>query len=150
MSRKVSLLMFICGLVTVLVGARPSAQSASQTVNGLEISVSTVARADNVSLGDCPPGANIVRGVIRPGDDREYATVTIDVTVTSAFDASAIVRPPTLTDADGKTYRTAQAFTDMGSPETYSCDFSFRVPKGMALTTLAIEDASFDLAGMEP
>ncbi len=149
MSRKVSLLVFICGLTTVLLGIRLVAQAEAQAVKGLEMSVSKIARTDNVSLGDCPATANSVRGVIRPGDDREYATVTIDVNVTSSFDATAIVRPPTLTDADGKTYRTAQAFTGTGSPETYSCDFSFRVPKGMSLTTLAVEDATFDLSVIE-
>jgi hypothetical protein len=43
--------------------------------NGLEITVKSVERARNVSLQDCPPGDNIVRGVIRPGEENEFATV---------------------------------------------------------------------------
>jgi len=148
--RRVTFLM--CALTMGVLFAASSVvpafgQSAAQTINGLEMSIGSVTRADNVSLGDCPPGANIVRGVIRPGDTREYATVTIDVKVTPSFDASAILTPPTLQDDAGTTFRTAQAFTDMGSPETYSCGFSFRVPKGAALTTLTIGETTFDLAG---
>lgn len=149
MSRKVSLLVFVCAAVTLALGIQGVAQTAPQTVKGLEISVSKITRGDNVSLGDCPPGENSVRGVIRPGDTREFATVTIDVKVLPSFDSSTIVRPPRATDADGKAYRTAQAFTDPGAPPTYSCDFSFRVPKGMKLSTVTIEDATFDVSDLE-
>jgi hypothetical protein len=148
-SRKVSLLVFTCVAVALALGIQGVAQTAPQTVKGLEISVSAITRGENVSLGDCPPGENSVRGVIRPGDTREFATVTLDVKVLPSFDSSAIVRPPRLTDADGNAYRTAQAFTDAGSPATYSCDFSFRVPKGMGLSTVTIEDATFDVSELE-
>ena len=122
--------------------------SEPQAHKGLEISVSGVARATNVSLGDCRPGANVVRGVIRPGDTSEFLTVTIDITVLSSFE-SVIIVSPRLHDVDGQSYRTAQAFTDLDSEPSYSCDFSYRVPPGTKVASLTIEDISFDLTTFE-
>ena len=62
-----------------------AAQSSPQTYKGLELVVSGVERASNVSLTDCPPGANIVRGVIKPGDPMEFASVKVDFKVLPAF-----------------------------------------------------------------
>ena len=108
-----------------------------QTHKGLEFSVSGIARGTNVSLGDCPPGENRVRGVIRPGDDSEFVTVTLDVTVLPSFEPT-IVRSPMVHDESGKAYRTAQAFTALDREPSYSCDFSFRVAPGTKIASLMI------------
>jgi hypothetical protein len=102
----------------------------------------------NVSLQDCPPGANIVRGVIRPVEENEFATVAIDVKVLPSF-AAVSLEKPLLYDAAGKVYKTAQSFAELGSQPSYTCRFSFRVPKGTKLTRFAIEEASFDLGSLE-
>ena len=120
-----------------------------QTHKGLELSVSGIARATNVSLGDCPPGANRVRGVVRPGDDSEFVTVTLDITVLPSFEPT-IVRSPMMHDESGKAYRTAQAFTDLDREPSYSCEFSFRVAPGTKIASLMIEDVTFDLSTLEP
>ena len=70
-----------------------TAQSAAQSYKGLELSVSSVERATNVSLTDCPPGANIVRGVIKPGDPMEFASVKVDFKVTPAFKPGPLPKP---------------------------------------------------------
>ena len=63
-------------------GMSVAAQSKPQNYKGLEVSVGGVERASSVSLTDCPPGANIVRGVIKPGDPMEFASVKVDFKVT--------------------------------------------------------------------
>ena len=133
-----------CALFSV-VGARPGGQGASGAYKGLEVAVTSVARATNVSLTDCPAGANSVRGVIRPGDANEFVSVTLDFKVSSAFKPGA-VPSPVLHDEAGKTYNTAQAFGEISGVPSFSCTFSFRVPKGMKLTRLAIDTASLDLS----
>jgi len=133
-----------CALVAAA-GARPSGQGASGAYRGLEVAVASVARATNVSLTDCPAGANSVRGVIRPGDANEFVSVTLDFKVSSAFKPGA-VPSPVLHDEAGKTYNTAQAFGEISAVPSFSCTFSFRVPKGMKLTRLAIDTASLDLS----
>ena len=121
---------FLHLLVGCLLGcAVVTAQSGSQTYKGLEISASKLTRATNVSLTDCPPGANSVRGVIKPGDATEFASVTLDFKVTPAFKAGPLPKP-VLHDAAGKTYNTAQSFADIGSGPSFACTFSYRVPKG--------------------
>src|SRR5690349_14119010 len=90
-------------------GASLAAQSKPQNYKGLEVSVGGVERASNVSLTDCPPGANIVRGVIKPGDPMEFASVKVDFKVTPAFTPGPLPKPM-VQDAAGKTYNTAQSF----------------------------------------
>jgi hypothetical protein len=136
----------VCALI-VLMGAHSVAQSKPQTYKGLEVSVAGVTRETNVSLADCPAGANTVRGVIRPGDVNEFAAVKVDFKVLPAFKAGALPKP-TLTDATGKVYNTAQTFGEIGSSPSFSCTFSFRVPKGVKVTKFAIDTASFDLAAL--
>lgn len=120
------------------------AQSTSQTYKGLEVAVTGVERATNVSLTDCPPGANSVRGVIKPGDTNEFASVKVDFKVTPAFKPGAIPKP-VLHDEAGKAYNTAQAFAEIGSTPTFSCTFSFRVPKGTKIKRFAIDTLSVDV-----
>ncbi len=118
-----------------------------QTHKGLAIAATAVARSKSVSLRDCPPGANTQRGVIRPVDDQEFVTVTIDVTVLPSFTPVQLAKP-TLVDAAGKIYNTAQSFTNVAATSPYSCEFSFRVPTATAVARLMIDDVSFDLKGL--
>jgi hypothetical protein len=103
-----------------------------------------VTRATNVSLSDCPEGANTQRGVIKPGDTTEFASVKADFKVLPAFKPGTLAKP-TLTDATGKVYNTAQSFGDIGSTQTFSCTFSFRVPKGTKLARLTLDTLTVDL-----
>ena len=119
--------------------------SASRTYKGLEITVKSRERSTNVSLQDCPPGENTVRGVIRPVEENEFATIAIDVKVLPSF-APVKLEKPLLYDEAGKAYKTAQAFGGLNEKPSYSCSFSFRVPKGTKVSRFAIEEASFDLA----
>ena len=125
-------------------GTSLAAQSGAQNYKGLELSVSGVERASNVSLTDCPPGANIVRGVIKPGDPMEFVSVKVDFKVTPAFKAGPLPKP-VLHDASGKTYNTAQSFADVGSTPSFSCTFSFRVPTGTEVKRFTLDTVSIDL-----
>lgn len=124
---------------------RVAAAQAPQTVSGLEVSVTTVERATNVSLMDCPPGANNQRGVIKPGDPMEFVTVKADFKVLASFKPGPIPKP-VLTDQAGKTYNTAQSFADVGGSPTFSCGFSFRVPTGTKVKTFTIGTAALDVS----
>ena len=133
----------ILGLVAIA-----NAVQTSQTYKGLEITVSGLERAKRVSLQDCPPGENSVRGVIRPSEDNEFAVVAIDVQV-SAADDSTEVPQPILHDDAGNAYKTAQSFTDVASEGAYTCNFSFRVPTGTKVVRFSIDDISFDVSELE-
>jgi hypothetical protein len=117
-------------------------------IEGLEVSVVSVERAKNVSLQDCPPGDNIVRGVIRPVEENEFVTIRIDVNVLPSFEAPELSKP-VLIDEAGKEYKTAQAFGVLNASPSYSCSFSFRVPVGTKVSRFAIEEASLDVASLE-
>jgi hypothetical protein len=121
---------------------------AAEPYKGLEISVKGVARARNVSLQDCPPGDNIVRGVIRPGEENEFATVATDVKVLASFQPVQLPKP-VLYDQAEKSYKTAQSFGELNATASYSCSFSFRVPKGAKLARFVIGEASFDVSSFE-
>ena len=141
---------FVCALILAMgahISAQPGVQSKPQRYKGLELTIASVTRATNVSLSDCPPGANTQRGVIKPGDTTEFASVTIDFNVLPAFKAGMLPKP-TLTDAAGKVYNTAQSFAEIGSTESFSCTFSFRVPKGAKVTKFTLDTASFDLTSV--
>jgi hypothetical protein len=131
-----------CGLGVLL------AQSATtpQTYRGLEITVTSVARAPSASLEDCPPGSNTVHAVTRPGE--QFALVTVAFKVSPAFQPSPM-RRPSVTDTAGKTYNTAAAFVDVGAVPQYSCTFPFRVPDGTRLKSLQIEGVPFDLSSID-
>jgi hypothetical protein len=138
--------MVIAGLACALLpGAGATLSGQSATVRGLEVSVSGVARATNVSLTDCPPGANSVRGVIRPGDANEFISVTLDFKVLAAFKPGPMPSPM-LADSAGKEYKTAQAFGEIGGTPSFSCTFSFRVPKGTTPARLTIDSTPVDLS----
>ena len=129
-----------------LTGVEPLAQPAP-VYKGLALSASAATRANNVSLADCPAGANIVRGVIRPGDANEFVSVTVDFTVTPGFTPGPLARP-VLHAADGKTYNTAQTFGEIPATGTFSCTFSYRVPKGTAVQKLALDGTAVDLTAI--
>ena len=124
-----------------------SSSLAAQSYKGLEMKVSGIERATNVSLTDCPPGQNIVRGVIKPGDTNEFASVKVDFTVTPAFKPGGLPKP-VVYDESGKAYNTAQSFADIGATPSFSCTFSFRVPKGTKLTRLTMDTTTVDLKGV--
>ncbi len=140
----VSRLMLVSLAGVVVCGA----MQASQTYKGLEIEAVGVERATRVSLQDCPPGENIVRGVIRPTEDNEFATIQLDVKVLPSFDGGEIPKPLLYDDA-GTEYKTAQSFRDVSSQDAYTCSFSFRLPKGTKVARLAIDDVSFDISELE-
>jgi hypothetical protein len=140
------LLLIVCALA-LAAAASAAAQSAAKTFKGLELSVAGVTRATNVSLSDCPPGANTQRGVIKPGDTTEFASVKVDFKVLPAFKPGMFAKP-VLYDESGKAYNTAQSFGEIGAGSSFSCTFSFRVPKGAKVTKFAIDTASFDLAAL--
>jgi hypothetical protein len=131
-----------CVIIAVI--AMGSVALTAQSYKGLEAKVAGVERATNVSLTDCPPGANIVRGVIKPGDTNEFASVKVDFTVTPAFKPTALPKP-VLYDESGKSYNTAQSFAEIGATQAFACTFAFRVPKGTKLTRLTIDTLTLDL-----
>lgn len=136
----------LLAVAVVALGVVMTAQG-PQSYKGLEVSVSGVARAGNVSLADCPAGANIVRGVIKPGDPMEFASVTADFKVIPGS-TPGVVPKPVLYDAAGKAYNTAQSFGDMAATPAFSCTFSFRVPKGTKVSRFTIDTLSIDLGSM--
>lgn len=121
----------------------------AQTLKGLQISASQVTRAKRVSLQDCPPGENSVRGVIRPNEENEFLTVSITVEVLPSFSPVDIEKPLLYDDA-GNEYKTAQSFRDVNAEKSYTCQFSFRVPQGTTPSRFGIEDVSFDLSSLAP
>ncbi|SUZ93315.1 uncharacterized protein METZ01_LOCUS46169 [marine metagenome] len=137
---------FTCVLLASLLLASPSSAQDGATVHeGLEISIDHLDRGIITPLSDCPPGANIVRGVIAPGtNDTEFVTVYLDFKVLSDFESVNWPRP-SIHDVDGRAYLTAQTFQDMGREPEYACNFSFRVPVGMAVKELFIDDITLDL-----
>jgi hypothetical protein len=144
MTKHLIAFMASCGLA---VGASAQSAGKPQTVNGLQVTVAGVERAEKASLRDCPPGTNTVNAVQRPGE--QLAIVTVNFKVMPDF-KPAIMKRPTVTAADGKTYNTSVQFVDVGSVPEYSCTFTFRVPEGTTLKSLQIETATFDLSGLAP
>jgi len=140
--------LFLSGALAVTLAAGAAAQSKPQTYKGLEVNVSAVERSVNVSLTDCPAGANSVRGVIRPGETNEFASLKVNFKVTSDFKPGTVLAKPVLHDDGGKTYNTAQSFADVGASPAFSCTFAFRVPKGTKLRRFAIETLSIDIGAM--
>jgi hypothetical protein len=137
---------FVCALILAM-GAHVPAQSKPQTYKGLELSVAEVARATNVSLSDCPQGANTQRGVIKPGDPMEFAAVKVEFKVLPAF-KPVVIPKPTLTDETGKVYNTAQSFGDVAAASSFSCTFAFRVPKGAKVTKFSLDTTAIDLTNL--
>jgi hypothetical protein len=144
LTRRIAIALLASAL-TIGADVRLGGQSASATAGGLAISVASVTRATNVSLTDCPPGANSVRGVIRPGDENEFASVTLDIKVPAGA-KPATVPSPILHDASGKQYKTAQSFVEFAAGSSFSCTFAYRVPKGTKAAQLAIGSTTLDLS----
>ena len=138
----------VCALLAVAASAAAAVaqDGKSQTVNGLQIAVTGLERADKAALKDCPPGTNTVNAVQRPGD--ELAVVTVSVKVLPEFKPTMMKRP-TAAANDGKVYNTSVQLVDVGSVPQYSCQFIYRVPQGTKLKSLQIENATFDLAALE-
>ena len=132
-------------LASILLASPSTAQDGATVHEGLEISIDHMDRGIITPLSDCPPGANIVRGVIAPGtNDTEFVTVYLDFKVFSDFESVNWPRP-SIHDVNGRAYLTAQTFQDMGREPEYACNFSFRVPVGMAVKELFIDDITLDL-----
>ena len=132
------------GLLAVVASGQTAGKD--QPLPGLDVKVTKVERAPTASLRDCPPGANIVNAVTRPGE--QFALVTVAFKVASSFKASPMKRP-SITDSTDKKYNTAATFVDVGKVPEFSCTFPFRVPEGTKLKALQIENASYDLAALE-
>ena len=133
---RVLLLSVLCGAATA------AAQSKPANYKGLEITVVGVERSATVGLKDCPPGANSIRGLTKPGE--EFAIVNLSFKVTPAF-KETIVKKPVLLDANGKIFNTAMSFVDPGATPEYSCGFAYRVPAGTKLGKIQIDTTTLDL-----
>jgi hypothetical protein len=132
-------------LASLLLASPSSAQDGATVHEGLEISIGHLDRGIVVPLGDCPPGENIVRGVIAPGtNDTEFVTVHLDFKVLADFDPVNWPRPA-INVMNGRVYRTAQVFSDMDREPEYTCNFSFRVPVGMDVKEILVDDITLDL-----
>jgi hypothetical protein len=130
-------------LAVVLAG---QTASKPQTVNGLQVTVAKLERAEKASLRDCPPGTNTVNAVQRPGD--ELAVVTVSFKVMPDF-KPVMMKRPTATATDDKVYNTSVQFVDVGSVPEYSCQFIYRVPQGTKLKAFTVESATFDLTALD-
>jgi hypothetical protein len=135
----------VSGLLAVVASGQTAGKT--QPLPGLDVTVTKVERAPTASLRDCPPGANIVNAVTRPGE--QFALVTVAFKVAPTFQPAPMKRP-SITDAADKKYNTAATFVDVGNVPEFSCTFPFRVPEGTRLKALQIESASYDLAALEP
>ena len=121
----------------------------SQTVNGLQMTVSSVQRMEKASLRDCPPATNSVNAVERPGDQLSVVTVAFKVLPDFKQRAPGTMKRPVATAADGTAFNTSVQFVDVGSVPEYSCQFIYRVPQGTKLKSMHVESAIFDLSSLE-
>jgi hypothetical protein len=120
--------------------------TAPKIYKGLEISVASVENAQQVSLKDCPPGANTVGSTAKPGE--QFAVITLNFKVLPAFKPTTF-RRPVLTDASGKNYNTAVSLADVGKVPEFSCAIPFRVPSGTKVKSIQIDDSSIDLTAVQ-
>jgi hypothetical protein len=134
------------GLGVLLATAPMLGQAKSANYKGLEVTVTGIERSSTVALRDCPPGANSIRGLTKPGE--EFAIVNLSFKVTPAF-KETIVKKPVLLDAGGKTFQTAMSFIDPGSQPEYSCGFAYRVPEGTKLGRIQIDTTTIDLSSFD-
>jgi hypothetical protein len=145
MSNKLIVGFCLSGLLAVVASGQTAGKS--QPLPGLDVTVTKVERAPTASLRDCPPGANVVNAVTRPGE--QFALVTVAFKVAPTFQPAPMKRP-SITDTADKKYNTAATFVDVGKVPEFSCTFPFRVPEGTKLKALQIENSSYDLAALEP
>ena len=124
----------------MLLATASYAQDGAVSHEGLELSVTHLERGIITPLGDCPLGENIVRGVIAPGtNDTEFVTVHLDFKVLPDYQGINWPRP-FIHDVNGRVYRTAQTFGEMNRDPEFSCNFSFRVPVGMAVKEMLVDE----------
>src|SRR5262245_50923159 len=136
------------GIVLLVCAAAVAAQSKPVDFKGLQMTADRVERASSASLKDCPPGSNTVNArTTKP--DEEFAIVTVKFKVTQAFQASTMLKRPTVTDTTGKTYNTAVSFVDVAATPEFSCSIPFRVPMGTALKSFNVDTASVDLTAAD-
>ena len=121
-------------LAGILLASPSAAQDGATVHEGLEISIDHLDRGIITPLSACPPGAN----------DTEFVTVYLDFKVLSDFESVNWPRP-SIHDVNGRAYLTAQTFQDMGREPEYACNFSFRVPVGMAVKEMLLDDITLDL-----
>jgi hypothetical protein len=138
---------WVLGLLVAASGSAVALAKADQSgkptnYKGLEITVVGIERSATVGLKDCPPGANSIRGLTKPGE--EFAIVNLSFKVTPAF-KETIVKKPVLLDSSGKVFNTAMSFIDPGATPEYSCGFAYRVPDGTKLGKLQIDTTTIDL-----
>ena len=133
-------------LLSVCLAAIAAGQTKRANYKGLEVTVTGIERSSTVALRDCPPGANSIRGLTKPGE--EFAIVNLSFKVTPAF-KETIVKKPVLLDANGKTFQTAMSFIDPGSQPEYSCGFAYRVPEGTKLGKIQIDSTTIDLTAFD-
>jgi hypothetical protein len=133
--------MLVAAAATVSAG-----QAGSKNYKGLEMTVAGVERTTIVTLSDCPPGSNTVKGTTRPGE--EFAVVSVAFKVGAGF-KETLVKKPVLADAAGKTYNTAVSFIDPASKPEYTCTFPFRLAEGTRLKSLQIDTVTLDLAAFD-
>jgi hypothetical protein len=133
------------GAVVAVAVAALAAQGKPQTWKNLQMTPTSVELTDKGSLRDCPPGTNTVNSVARAGE--QIANVSVTFKVLPGF-TPGVMKRPTVTAADGKTYNTSVQFVDVGPVPDFSCTFVYRVPQGTQLKSMQIEDATLDLAGV--
>ena len=147
-SRRASIvLLTLCAVCLSSFTGFTASPVAEETIDGISVVAKSIERSRRVSLQDCPPGENRVRGVIRPNETTEFVSVHLDFSVSDAFEGASWDKP-VLQDSKGETYKTAQAFTDLGSERSYSCTFSFRVPQGTEAAQFQIGETSIDLSAL--
>ena len=133
-------------LLSVCLVAIAAGQTKPANYKGLEVTVTGIERSSTVALRDCPPGANSIRGLTKPGE--EFAIVNLSFKVTPTY-KETIVKKPVLLDAAGKTFQTAMSFIDPGSQPEYSCGFAYRVPEGTKLGKIQIDSTTIDLTAFD-
>jgi hypothetical protein len=139
--------MFFVAMLCAAGAAAVGAQAGKPTdYKGLAITVTGIERAMNVSLKDCPPGANSVRGNTKPGE--EFIVVNVAFKVTPAY-KETMIKKPVLVDGAGKTFNTSVSIIDAGSVPEYTCSFPFRVPDGTKAGKLQIDTATLDVAALD-
>ena len=144
MLRRLILGCAVAGVLAVVASAQTAGKP--QVVNGLQVSVASVEKAEKSGLKDCPPGTNTVNAVQRPGD--QLSVVTVNFKVMPDFKPTMMKRP-TATATDDKVYNTSVQFVDVGSVPEYSCQFIYRVPQGTKLKAFTVESATFDIAALD-
>lgn len=144
MTRTITLITVALG--TMVAAAAQDAQSKPQTYKNLEVTVTGVEHAASAALNDCPPGANTVKGMTRPGE--QFAIVKVAFKILPGYQPAPLKRP-VLQDAAGTTYNTAVSFVDVGTIPEFSCSFPFRMPEGTKLKSFQIETLSFDLGALD-